>query len=407
MVFVDKMFFIFSFVKFLLPKLQTMRIKLTLISILFIPYSLFSQKTDTLNFYSKAFDTERTIYVTTPEFYKYRSEEVKLPVIYILDGQHQWFVNPLLSNIRYLQYTHQIPQAIVVTIPLLNRNKECGIKNINDKELPLHQFITQEIDEKIQSYYPNDFKIIIGHSFSASFALYSYLKKPVYYSGVIANTPLDSFRELIVALEKNKEIDNNKIFISVGGTASYEDFYHRKNFDTLKQEFPLFFNSINTFTAENSGHNAVPIVATPYLLTKLFSEFNGRYAEIATVNNNYKLIDKPKSVSDELNKIENASKIANYFYPPEIAELNGLASRYWNSDMNDFAIAIYEMAVKHYPNYYDFHLQLYELLLPTDEKRSKNHLNKAYNLLNTIETNLPEKQAFLNEIKEEKRKNGW
>src|SRR5690606_33248860 len=122
---------------------------------------------------------------------KYRSEEVKLPVIYILDGQHQWFVNPLLSNIRYLQYTHQIPQAIVVTIPLLNRNKECGIKNINDKELPLHQFITQEIDEKIQSYYPNDFKIIIGHSFSASFALYSYLKKPVYYSGVIANTPLD------------------------------------------------------------------------------------------------------------------------------------------------------------------------------------------------------------------------
>lgn len=385
-----------------------MKIKLILIPIWFISYSLFSQKTDTLSFYSKAFGTERTIYITTPEFYKYQSEEVSLPVIYILDGQHEWFVNPILSTVRYLQYTHQIPQAIIVTVPLLNRNKECGIKNINDKEnLPLHQFITQEVEEKIQPYQPNNYKIIIGHSFSASFALYSYLKKPDYYSGVIANTPLDSFRELILAFEKNNEIDNGKIFISVGGKESHEDFYHRKAFDTLKQEFPLFFDSIHTFVAENSVHNAVPIVATPYLLTKLFSEFNGRYVKIAAVDNNYKLINQPKSVSDELNKIENASKIANYFYPPEIAELNGLASRYWNSDMNDYAIAIYEIAIKYYPDYYDFHLQLYELLLPIDKKRSKIHLNKAYELLNTVETDLTEKQNLLNEIKEEKRKNGW
>jgi hypothetical protein len=360
-----------------------------------------------LNFYSEAFGKERTVYITTPAFYKYQSEEVKLPVIYILDGQHEWFVNPLLSTIKYLQYTHQIPQAIIITIPLLNRYTECGIRSLVDSELPLHKFITQEVDEKIQQYHPNNYKILIGHSLSASFALYSYLKNPNYYSAVIANTPLDNFRELILAFEKNNQIDKSKISISVGGNGKYEDFYHREAFDTLKCAFPIFFNSINTFVADNSGHTAVPIVATPYLLTKLFSGFNSRYSEIALVDDEYKLIHKPTSIKNEITKIEIASKIGNYFYPSEIAELNGLASRYLNSDLNDYGIAIYEMATKYFPNYYDFHLQLYELLQLTNRDRSKAHLNKAYELLNSIETDLPEKQDELNKISEERKKNGW
>ncbi len=133
---------------------------------LFISISIFAQKIDTLEFYAKSFDSKRIIYITTPEFYKYQSEEVKLPVIYVLDDQHEWFVNPLLNTIKNLQYTHQIPQAIIVSIPLLNRYKECGIKTLADNELPLHKFITQEVDEKIQQYHPNNYKILIGHSFS-------------------------------------------------------------------------------------------------------------------------------------------------------------------------------------------------------------------------------------------------
>lgn len=384
-----------------------MKIKLTLILILCITTSVFGHKTDTLKFYSKAFNSERTVYVTTPEFYKYQSKEVKLPIIYLLDGQHEWFVNPVQNTIRYLQYTHQIPQTIVVTIPLVNRNKECGIKTLEENELPLYKFITDEVDEKIQQYNPNKYKILIGHSFSASFALYSYLKNPTYFSAVLANTPLDSFKELILAFEKNEKTDKRNIFISVGGNAKHEDFYHRKTFDVLKKKFPTFFSLINTFVAENAGHNAVPILATPNLLTKLFSEFNGRYSEIASVDNDYKIINKPKSIEDEIKKIENASKINDNFYPPEIADLNGLASRYWNSDLIDYVIAVYEMGAKHYPNYYDFHLQLYELLLPTDKERAKNHLNKASELLKTVETNHQTKNDIIEETNKEKIKNGW
>lgn len=383
-----------------------MRIKLTLILTLSITVSVFGQKTDTLKFYSTVFNTERTIYVTTPEFYKYQFENVKLPVIYVLDGQHEWFVNPVLNTIRYLQYTHQMPQAIVVTIPLANRNKECRINTL-EEELPLYKFITDEVDEKIRQHNPNKYKILIGHSFSASFSLYSYLKNPTYFSAVIANTPLDSLKELILAFEKNEKTDKGNIFISVGGKAMHEDFYHRKAFEALNKEFPAFFNAIHTFIAENAGHNAVPILSTPNLLTGLFSEFNGRYSQIAMVDNDYKIINIPKSVEEEIKKIENASKIGDNFYPPEIADLNGLASRYWNSDLDNYAIAIYEMGTKYYPDYYDFHLQLYELLLPTDKEEAKKHLNRAYELLDHIETHLPEKQEIMKEINNEKLKNGW
>jgi len=384
-----------------------MKINFTLILTLFFFSPLFGQKTDTLKFYSKAFGKDRTIYISVPVSYKYQSEKVKLPVIYILDGQHEWFVNPLLSTIEYLQYTHQVPQAIIVTIPLINRYRECGIKSLEDEELPLQKFITQEVDEKIQRYYPNNYKMIIGHSFSASFALYSYLKNQSYYSAVIANTPLNSFEEMILAFKKNQQIDKSKISISIGGEAKNEDSIHRKEFDKLKTKFPAFFNSINTFVADNSSHNAVPIVANPYLLTKVFSTFNGRFSEVAPVDVDYKLIKKPTSVENEISKIQSKSKVSSYFYPPEIADLNGIASRYLNSNLNDYRIAVYEMAIKYFPNYFDFHLQLYELLLKTDTSRSKAHLNKAYELLISLETDLPVKQEVLDYINNERNKNGW
>lgn len=384
-----------------------MRVKLILILIFFTASSIFGQKTDTLKFYSKVFNSERTIYITTPEFYKYQSKELRLPVIYLLDGQHDWFVNPVQNTIRYLQYTHHIPQAIVITIPLIDRNKECGINTLTGEELPLYKFITKEIDEEIQKYQPGEFKILIGHSFSASFSLYAYLKNPIYFSAVIANTPLDSFRELILAFEANKSIDKGKIYISVGGSSKHEDFYHRKKFDELKKEYPTFFSSVNTFSADNAGHNAVPILATPNLLAKLFSEFKVRYSSIVLVDDEYKIINEPNTIEEEIRKIENASKLGNKFYPPELAELNGLASRYWNNNLNDYAIATFEMGLKYYPNYYDFHLQLYQLLLPIDKERAKKHLSKAYELLNTLETDLSERQDILNEIKKEKVNNGW
>jgi predicted alpha/beta superfamily hydrolase len=384
-----------------------MKLKLVSILTLFISPFLFSQKIDTLTFYSEAFQQNRTVYIQTPDFYKYQSDAVKLPVIYLLDGQHEWFVNPLNNSIKYLEYTHEIPQALVVIVPLADRNAECRF-NTSEKEItPLHKFVREELDKQIQSYHPNDFKLIIGHSFTASFALYSYLKDPLYYSAVIAHTPLNNFEDLIQEFEKSDQVDYHKISISVGGKAMHKDYYHRTEFDRLKIKYPDFFQSITVFEADQSAHNAVPIVATPFLLTRIFENFTSRYVNIAAVDDEYKLVTKPKSVAEEMTKIDLASKLGDYTYCPEIPDINGLASRYLASDLVKYGLAVYELGLSYFPNYFEFHLALYELYLPTDQVKAKRHLNTAAELLETLEADMPEAKELLRQIDEERQKNGW
>ncbi|SMC55708.1 alpha/beta hydrolase-fold protein [Cellulophaga tyrosinoxydans] len=364
----------------------------------------YGQEIDTLTFYSKAFQGERTVYIHKPEFYKYKSELVKIPVIYLLDGQNEWFVNPTISDIQYLRFTKEVPSAVIVVIPLKDRVKECAIVDLKTK-LPLDKFITEELDKELKTYNLSDFKIIIGHSFSASFSLYSFYNHPDYYTSVIANSPFDEMQMLVEGFEQTDTIDKSKISIAIGSI--HKDDVHRKKYDKLKNQFPSFYNSINTFEANYSAHNAVPIAAIPTLLTKVFQDYRSRYFEIAKVNMEYKLVKKPDSISEELNKIETASVIGNYYYPPEISDINGIASRYWNNELEDYATKIYELGLKYYPNYYDFYLSLYELTLNKDKTKSKEHLEKAEFLLKTVENNWKGKQEIIDEIKAEKIKNGW
>ncbi|MCX2743751.1 alpha/beta hydrolase-fold protein [Mangrovivirga sp. M17] len=375
--------------------------------ILFIISSLtYGQEVDTLSFYSKAFKEDRTVYIHKPESYKYKSDSIKLPVIYILDGQHEWFVNPILSDIKYLQYTHEIPNAIVVAIPHKNRIKECGIVDLKT-ELPLDIFITQELDKELSKYNPGDYKVIIGHSFSASFSLYSYYNHPGYYSSVIANTPLDKIELLVNGFQQNNKLEKGDISISIGGIAGHKDYYHRKKFNELKEKYPDFFNSIKVFEADYSSHNAVPIVSTPTLITRLFENFRDRYSNIAKVNDEYKMVNVPESPEKEVEKVISASKIETYFYPPEIAEINGIASRFSYSEYDDYAIEIYKLGLEYYPRYFAFHLSLYELTNDKDKVESRKYLEKAKHLLNTVENDWEGKSDIIDEIKAEKTKNGW
>jgi hypothetical protein len=151
----------------------------------------------------------------------------------------------------------------------------------------------------------------------------------------------------------------------------------------------------------------VPIVATPFLMTGIFTDFSSRYKKIAEVNDEYKLVLFPTSVEDEIQKIEVASILGNYTYCPEIADINGLASRYLSSDLNEYGIAVYQMGITLFPNYFEFHLALYDLYLPSNKSKAKYHLNTATALLEKLEKQLPEQQEILNAIDDEKKKNGW
>jgi hypothetical protein len=365
-----------------------------------------AQETDTLSFYSEAFGEQRTVYIHKPGFYKYKSGSVKLPVIFLLDGQHEWFINPILSDIKYLQYTHEIPNALVVVVPHKNRNDECVFSGLQPG-MPLDIFITEELTRALTKYNPGEIRIIAGHSFSASFALYAYLMHPGFYTAVMAHTPLYELESLVEALGKTGQADKDRIYISTGGIAGEKDYHHRKKYDQLKSGYPDFFSDIVTFEADYSAHNAVPIVATPVFLTRIFERFRGRYAGIAKTDDEYKLIDIPETAEAEIDKVLEASVIGDYFYPPGIAEINGIASRYAYNGYNNQALEIYRLGITYYPDYYEFYLSLYELTYGQDSEQAREYLSRAEFLLKTVETGWDGKNALLDEIRIEKVKHGW
>jgi predicted alpha/beta superfamily hydrolase len=380
----------------------------TLLIVLLLLYSasVHAQKTDTLSFYSAAFDEERTVYVHLPKTYIYQAETVKLPVIYLLDGQHEWFINPVRSDIEYLQYTHEIPAAIVVVIPHNNRVRECGISDL-DTPLPLHTFITEELTREIAKYNPGECKVLMGHSYSASFALYSYLRHPEFYSAVIAHSPLNKMKLLISGLEKHEGVRRDEIYLSIGSKDRHKDGHHREAYEQLKATHPRFFAEVHLFEADKSNHTAVPIVATPPFLTAIFEVFSGRYAGIARVDNDYKLIDPPGTLEEEMQKVVDASRIGSSFFPPEIAELNGLASRYSSSGYDDIARSLYELGITHFPHYFEFHLALFELSIEADKPKAKAYLLQAESLLKNTEPEWEGKDEVLQGIQNEKAKHGW
>ena len=369
-----------------------------ILAILHLFIALSAQKTDTLRFRSTAFKKERNIYVQTPPDFKYASENVKFPVLYILDGQNDWFVQPCLQLIKALQQTKEVPQLLIVVIPIENRVAECNVDSLNGPTLPLHTFITKEVPEKLKKYRAGEYSALVGHSFSASFALYSFIQSPDFYESVFANSPLDALDVMLAELSKKPKELQQKIYYSVGGADQVKDMYHHLTYKKMRNDFPELFNNMHVFEAKHSAHNAVPIVAMPSFLSECFTPFHNRYAEIAKVDLNYKLLNEPSKIENEINLILQASKLGNMKYPPEIADYNGIASRYLNSEFYEHALGIYLQAMIDYPNYYEFPAFAAELSMNFKPDAAKYLIPKAIELLNKFESDLPEKNEYIDQL---------
>lgn len=368
---------------------------------------IFSQHIDTLSFYSEAFGTERSIYVQTPEFFDHAADDVQFPVMIVLDAQHNWFYEPVKSDIVYLQFTKQLPQTIIVGVPLVNRAKECALPVDSSATLPLFRFLTEEVPDAIKKYRPGTFKMLIGHSFSASFALDAYLRAPEYFTAVMAHTPLDELERSVRFASRLNPVKQQNILLSVGSDYFTKDMYHRRLYDSMQQKYPDVFEKMHTFVADFAAHNAVPIVAGPVLLTEYFSDFSKRFDTIARVDLNYQLVSPPEGVDKELEKISNAAMLLGEPYAPELPELNGLASRYLNSGYTDHAIAIFSLGMKYYPNDYGFRYDLAWVLAEKDPERARQLLEQAIDLLPLTIKNPDEQKIMLNEIEAFKAEQNW
>ena len=386
---------------------MTMRLLLTFILLACFGQVGHSLPTDTLHFNSDAFEAERHVVLHIPDDYKYQSESVQLPIIYVLDGQHEWFVNPTVNTIQYMKYVYEMPNALIVEIPLYSRNKECSFSGFEGEGNALYRFITSDIEGQLNQYHPNDYRLIIGHSFSASFALYAFTKGNGFFTSVIAHTPKDQLEAIVDHMSKNDEILHENVCISAGSPDSDKDMHHRRTYDEVKLNYPDFFSKIHSIESDYATHNATPIVSNPQFMSELFYLFSRRFGAIAKVDLNYKLEEEPGTVEEEMEKIRTASVLGPYYYPPEIGEYFGLASRYSNSNYIQHAIKVIEQGIEDYPKLFDFHYELFYLYIDSDSEKAKFHLLEAKRILLEVEPQDEYTMGVLQDINKEILARNW
>ena len=369
---------------------------------LILSSSLLAQHTDTLRFHSEAFGSERTITVRTPTFHRYAATEVRMPVIVLLDGQHEWFIDPVLSDIHYLQYTHLVPQAIVVTVPLVDRVRECAPDSLGQTGMPLLRLLTEELPALLAPYHPSGYSVLVGHSFSASFALYALLQAPEAFDAIIALSPAHLVAQALPRAEALVEADTNRrVYVAVGGAERRLDGGHHAILTPVVAGLQGKGNGEGLLYREypSAGHTSVPIIAFPELLATLFTPFVLRDS-LAPVDNEYFLLAPPPSPVELLQQVDANLGFLGEPLPWEVAEINGLASRLENSQYNEQAIAVYRRATQLYPKLFDFHASLGALLLAEDRPAGLAALLKSLELLESEEAQMPERAEVEAQIRE-------
>ncbi|MCU0319685.1 MAG: esterase family protein [Flavobacteriales bacterium] len=322
-----------------------------------VPLLLWAQRSDTLRFRSAAFGTEREVVVHLPEFHRLASDQVRMPVFILLDGQHEWFIDPLLNDIRFLQYTHQVPQAIVVTVPHVDRVVESAPDSITQPTMPLLELLTKELPPLLRPYDPGDVTVLVGHSFTASFALYAYLAAPDSFDAVIALSPLHLVeRSLPLVADRLQRVKDERVLHS----AQVE----RTNTRLLFREFP------------SAGHTSLPIIAFPDLLATLFTPYALRDS-LAAVDGNYKVVRPPPSPAQLVQQLEDSWAFLDGTLPWDLAEANGLLSRLEASGYMDHVEFLLRRIITLYPNDYYFHVWLGQVLLERDPVAARASLLKA------------------------------
>ena len=359
-----------------------------------------AQHTDTLRFNSAAFGTERTVVVHLPEFHRYASPEVRMPVIILLDGQHEWFVDPLLNDIRFLQYTHMVPQAIVVSVPHANRVEESAPDSIAQPGMPLLELLTKELPPLLERYDPGDLTVLVGHSFTASFALHAALAAPGEFDAVIALSPLHLVEHSVPRVADRLEREaSERVLVAVGGAHRLQDGGHHADLSKAVTAARIDRTQGRLLFREypSAGHTSLPIIAFPDLLATLFTPYAVRDS-LAPVDGEYKLTSVPPSPEVLMERVATNCRFGNSVLPWDVAEINGLASRLYSSGYLEQATAVYRRAVQLYPKLYEFHWSLGELLLEQDHPDAMKSLQEALRLLDSEEPGLPERMEIKGEI---------
>ncbi|MBK9418220.1 MAG: hypothetical protein IPN62_13295 [Flavobacteriales bacterium] len=103
-------------------------------------------------------------------------------------------------------------------MPREDRVQECAPDSIDQPGMPLLEMLTQELPPLLRSYHPGEITVLVGHSFTASFALYAYLRATDAFDAVIALSPLHQVKRSVpLVVDRLVERLDRQVLVAVGG----------------------------------------------------------------------------------------------------------------------------------------------------------------------------------------------
>lgn len=140
---------------------------------------------------SQKLGEQREIKIQLPRNYEQNSEK-RYPIVVVLDGDYLF--EPVAGMVDYYSYWKDIPEMIVVGINQDGIRMEDTAYGENslpaDKGAKFFEFIGMELLASLdQKYRTSNFRMIVGHDFTANFINYYLLKQEPIFKGYINLSP--------------------------------------------------------------------------------------------------------------------------------------------------------------------------------------------------------------------------
>lgn len=190
-----------------------------------------STKDTALYFSSKIMGETRTLWVHLPA--DYHTTTKSYPVLYMLDGDSQFFQGASAADFLAGYDRNRIPQMIAVGIVNVDRGRDFqpvlmkgATGNFDRSKVSLDsgagrflRYLESEVVPYIDGHYRvQPYRVLVAHSLGGGFALYAKEARPKLFPGLILTSPVIT-DELVAKLDgmlTASALKNGKLFVGIG-----------------------------------------------------------------------------------------------------------------------------------------------------------------------------------------------
>ena len=261
----------------LVKQYPTPMIKKLLIFVLLAAPLLSSAQTLYETISSEKLGETREIKIQLPRNYEENTEKT-YPVILVLDGDYLF--EPMAGNVDYYSYWEDAPQMIVVGVnQSKSRMNDAYYEERNylpaDKGAAFFEFLGMELLQHLDNKYRTaDFRVIVGHDYTANFINYYLLKSNPIFDGYINLSP-DLAPPMADRISNAlRKAETKKWLYLATGTDDIPQL--KKGIEDLNSQLAAIENDLVTYefdNFENATHYSLVGKAIPAALESMFSVY--------------------------------------------------------------------------------------------------------------------------------------